>query len=339
MWPQPLIQLNPAFETGGRIEALVQKEVLHPKCHSIFPLTLHRHQTEAIQIAQKQVDYVLTTGTGSGKSLTYIIPIVDHILKNGTGKGIQAIITYPMNALANSQYRELAKFLDSKLNTGTIPVTFERYTGQESETTRQSIQKNPPDILLTNFVMLELIMTRPDAADLIDSAKGMRFLVLDELHTYRGLQGADVALLVRRLKNRTNDHIQCVGTSATLASSGTFKEQCEEVATVASQLFGSQVHWENVIGETLTRTTQENSTDNPEFVEQLKQEIQTPDYPDGLSSNDFLNRALSSWIESTLGTQYDPKDQRIVRCATKHFRRKGGRRKAKPSDSASGRPV
>ncbi|MGK5093222.1 DEAD/DEAH box helicase [Deltaproteobacteria bacterium TL4] len=325
LWPQPLIQLNPAFSKGESIDALVAKGILHPQCKYIFqrdkevqgvgkPLILHKHQADAIRIAQKHVNYVLTTGTGSGKSMTYIVPIVDHILKNGSGKGIQAIIVYPMNALANSQHGELAKFIQADPDSEKSLITFKRYTGQETEQQKRGIQNSPPDILLTNYVMLELILTRPEEDRLIDSAMNMRFLVLDELHTYRGRQGADVAILVRRLKNRTNANIQCVGTSATLASSGTFKEQCEEVSKIASQLFGGKVEWEHVIGETLTRTTKNFDKDDREFIDKLKREINNPSYPTPLTSNYFLNTALSSWIESTFGTRFDGRDQRWVRC-------------------------
>lgn len=139
---------------------------------------------------------VLTTGTGSGKSLAYIVPIVDHVLKRGSGKGIQAIVVYPMNALANSQQGELRKFLQFGFGEGREPVTFARYTGQEDPDERKAILRNPPDILLTNYVMLELILTRPhEVESLVKSAKGLQFFVLDELHTYRGQQGADVGML------------------------------------------------------------------------------------------------------------------------------------------------
>ena len=74
---------------------------------------------------------MLTSGTGSGKSLTYIVPIVDHVLRNGSGRGIQAIGVYPMNALANSQAKELAKFLKKGYPEGKPPVRFACYTGQE----------------------------------------------------------------------------------------------------------------------------------------------------------------------------------------------------------------
>ena len=85
--------------------------------------------------------------------------------------------------------------------TGREPVTYARYTGQENDERRKEIRDNPPDILLTNYVMLELMLTRPDdRRSLVRMASGLEFLVLDELHTYRGRQGADVALLVRRVR-------------------------------------------------------------------------------------------------------------------------------------------
>ena len=122
LWPDPLIQLNPSFETGEWIDDLVQQEVLHEECARIFrikedpeeegkPLRLHQHQSDAVKAAKTGNNYILTTGTGSGKSLAYIVPIVDHVLRLGSGKGIQAIIVYPMNALCNSQHGELKKLL------------------------------------------------------------------------------------------------------------------------------------------------------------------------------------------------------------------------------------
>jgi ATP-dependent helicase YprA (DUF1998 family) len=250
LWPEPLIQLNPSFEAGESIDELVSQGVLHTECRRVFsiktdphsvgqPLRFHRHQSEAVRVAREGHPYILTTGTGSGKSLAYIVPIVDHVLRHGSGRGIRAIVVYPMNALANSQHGELRKFLCYGYQDGRGPVTFERYTGQESKEEKERILAHPPDILLTNYVMLELILTRPDERGLIQAAQGLRFLVLDELHTYRGRQGSDVAMLARRVRDRLNaDRLQCVGTSATLAGAGTLPEQQQQVAAVASQIFG-----------------------------------------------------------------------------------------------------
>ena len=108
-----------------------------------------------------------------------------------------------MNALANSQIEEVTKFLNQSGLPQLLP-TCARYTGQESEDARNRIRENKPDILLTNFMMLELLMTRQGQRDrdVISSADGLDFMVLDELHTYRGRQGADVAMLVRRVRDR-----------------------------------------------------------------------------------------------------------------------------------------
>src|SRR5262245_14154255 len=203
LWPDPLIQLNPAFEPGEWIDELVGAGVLHPECGRVFrikpdlhgqgrSLRLHRHQADAVRAAATGRPYVLTTGTGSGKSLAYLVPIVDYVLRHGAGRGIRAIVVYPMNALANSQHGELTKFLGHGYPDGRGPARFARYTGQEDDEERQRIIAEPPDILLTNYVMLELLLTRPFEQGLVRAARGLRFLVLDELHTYRGRQGADV---------------------------------------------------------------------------------------------------------------------------------------------------
>jgi hypothetical protein len=124
-WPDPWLSLNPNFASAGTISDLVAAGLLHPECERIFRLKnqnpdspvlrLHKHQREAIEAARTGASYVLTTGTGSGKSLAYIIPVVDRVLAAKTAgtyrPGIKAIAVYPMNALANSQLGELQKFL------------------------------------------------------------------------------------------------------------------------------------------------------------------------------------------------------------------------------------
>lgn len=313
-WPDPLIQLNPTFEDGGTVEELVRAGLLHPECTRIFRkgksdgigqlMHFHRHQREAIEIASAGHNYILTTGTGSGKSLAYIVPIVNHILTRGSGKGIQAIIVYPMNALANSQAGELRKFLQDGYAEGQSPVTFARYTGQENEEERRRIIAHPPDILLTNYVMLELIMTRPRERQLIERAKGLRFLVLDELHTYRGRQGADVALLMRRVRDRLETQDQplvFVGTSATLANEGDYDSQRTQVAEVGKQIFGSTVSAENIVMETLKRVTSP-AYDPSVLYRDLRAVLEQGDRltaPTNYAA--FISNPLSIWIEDTFG--------------------------------------
>jgi ATP-dependent helicase YprA (DUF1998 family) len=326
LWPEPLIQMNPSFAPGETVEALVQQKVLHADCAKVFciksdptspgkPMRLHRHQVDAIRAAKAGDNYVLTTGTGSGKSMAYIVPIVDHVLQSGSGKGIRAIVVYPMNALANSQEGELEKFLNYGFPNGQGPVTFAKYTGQESETERQRIRSHPPDILLTNYVMLELILTRPHEKTLISAAQNLKFLVLDELHTYRGRQGADVAMLVRRVRNYCGGGIglQYVGTSATLAGPGTFEEQRNEVARVATQIFGAPVRPERVIGETLRRSTPNPDYTSPAYLNQLRKRVAEADRVSSQTPSEVMADPLSMWIESHFGVRLDEESGRLKR--------------------------
>ncbi len=328
LWPEPLIQLNPSFEPGGKIDDLVEAHILHEGCGAIFRrdkdkpehfgkgifLRLHKHQDEAIRCARSGDNYVLTTGTGSGKSLAYIVPIVDHVLRHGSGKGIQAIVVYPMNALANSQFNELEKFLCEGFPDRKGPVTFRKYTGQESKDEKNEIISDPPDILLTNYVMLELILTRTDEIGLVERAKGLKFLVLDELHTYRGRQGADVALLVRRVRDAMEaDQLQHVGTSATLAGAGSPEEQRKQVAEVASVIFGSTVKPENVIGETLKRTTAPGNVFSPAFLDALRRRVSNLAKTPPVTYKEFVEDPLSVWLEDAFGLETDPETSRLSR--------------------------
>ncbi|CAK0767951.1 DEAD/DEAH box helicase domain-containing protein [Gammaproteobacteria bacterium] len=317
-WPAPLIQLNPSFVSGGSVEQLVEDQLLHKECARIFragktaddfgvTLRLHKHQEEAIRTAQRNESYVLTTGTGSGKSLAYFIPIVNHVLHardaGDTRPCVRAIVIYPMNALANSQREELTRFLSFGHPAGAVPVTFARYTGQEKSEERERIAQNPPDIILTNFMMLELMMTRQDEVDraIVRAAQGLKFLVLDELHTYRGRQGADVALLVRRVRATLNPNLQCVGTSATMATDGTPEERNAVVADVATKLFGATVPTANVITETLQRVTLGDSAPNGAMLRSALNEA----IPVEESYEALRRHPLAVWVELNLGLRQE----------------------------------
>jgi ATP-dependent helicase YprA (DUF1998 family) len=324
LWPEPLLQLNPSFEPGATIDELVADGTLHEECRRIFrikrheddfgvPLRLHRHQEQAIRTAALGHSYVLTTGTGSGKSLAYIIPAVDYVLRNGGKRGIQAIVVYPMNALANSQREELDKFLLRGYERGQSPVTYARYTGQEGDEVRERILREPPDILLTNYVMLELILTRIDERALVNAAHNLRYLVFDELHTYRGRQGADVSMLIRRCREAfQSQQLRCVGTSATMASAGTGENQARVVSEVATTIFGEPIAAENVIGETLRRTTDDVNFDSETVKSAIRDIIESGD----VGSTDFetfRQNPLVAWIETTFGLHTEQETGRLIR--------------------------
>ena len=149
-WPEPLIQINPSYRRSTDVGALVTNGVLDPGCADIFradgeALSLYKHQEQAIALAAQGESFVVTTGTGSGKSLCFFVPIVDYVLKArraASERRTHAIVVYPMNALANSQMDELAKFIGQV--PGDRPVTFARYTGQEDMDERKRVADHPP---------------------------------------------------------------------------------------------------------------------------------------------------------------------------------------------------
>jgi hypothetical protein len=217
-------------------------------------LRLHRHQAEALAAARRRDNYIVSTGTGSGKSLTYLVPIYDMILREDPGQpGVRALIVYPMNALINSQIDALDSF--RRQNWPACPVRYAQYTGQTREEVRAELLGNPPHILLTNYVMLEYMLLRPQERALVgETTRALRFLAVDELHVYRGRQGADVAMLLRRLRQRVGrQDLQCAGTSATIATEGDRATRRSRIAEVGRRLFGVPLSPANVIDETLQR--------------------------------------------------------------------------------------
>jgi superfamily II DNA/RNA helicase len=293
--PEPLIQFNPSFRKGESLEDLCNSGIIHKGLvKTIGNYQLFHHQVEAIKLGLQPKGFVVTSGTGSGKSLTFLATIFDSIFKAGAGKkeGIKAILVYPMNALINSQEEEINKYAEN-FGEG-FPVTAKKYTGQEGEEERRKIKDNPPDIILTNYMMLELIMTRKSEAWLRESLKdNLKYLVFDELHTYRGRQGSDVSLLIRRIHGWCTNELICIGTSATMASEGSPIEKRKKVAEVASTIFGVPFDYEQVINEQLETCTEGKSFNPFELKRALETEVdQTADV------DAFRVHPLTNWLET-----------------------------------------
>jgi DEAD/DEAH box helicase domain-containing protein len=214
---------------------------------------------------------LVTTGTGSGKTECFLYPILDHCWRERDRRGIKAILLYPMNALATDQARRLARTLwdDERLRG---QVTAGLYVGGQGQhgvadrdhlvDKRDVLRDSPPDILLTNYKMLDFLLLRPEDRRLWEHNESdtLRYLVLDELHTYDGAQGSDVACLIRRLKSRLEvdaGSLCCVGTSATVgggARQGTIRALTDFASTVFDEtIFEDAVILEDRqgIGETL----------------------------------------------------------------------------------------
>ncbi|MFI2837917.1 DEAD/DEAH box helicase [Mycolicibacterium sp. PDY-3] len=246
----PILEMTPPYATGATCRDLIAEGVLHKDFERLdpsFPLdqSLYVHQESAIRKFSSGRNLVVSTGTGSGKTESFLIPIINALIeesRNGTlGSGVRALLLYPMNALANDQLKRLRKVLSS------VPdITFGRYTGETKQRyddaeaqflqgnpgarrlpnellSRDEMQQTPPHLLLTNYAMLEYLLLRPADMVLFDgpNAGTWRFIVMDEAHVYDGAQGSEVALLIRRLKQRVapGTNLQCIATSASLNGS------------------------------------------------------------------------------------------------------------------------
>lgn len=228
----------------------------------------HAHQAKAfVRLAGEEARSTLVaTGTGSGKTECFLYPILEHcrVARAEGRRGIKAIILYPMNALASDQSGRVAKEIvkasglsgiRAGLYVGDAPAIESQTVAQLSDgsysviTDRNALRENPPDILLTNYKMLDFLLLRAADAPLWahQQPDTLRYLVVDELHTFDGAQGTDLACLIRRLKGRLNappGQLVCVGTSATLGDDGV-----SDLLAFAGDVFGEALDGRAVIAE------------------------------------------------------------------------------------------
>ncbi len=263
----PFLEATPPYVAGASLselaaEGVVCKELLGLSADLPPERPLYAHQEAAVRGAAAGRNQVVVTGTGSGKTECFLIPILDHLLRQRAagdlGPGVRALILYPMNALANDQLKRFRGLLAS-----TPEITFGRYTGETPETrtdglrrwgrqhpnakpvsnellSREEMRERPPHILVTNYAMLEYLLLRPKDAPLFEGlfAQTWSHLVVDEAHLYSGTLGTEIAYLIRRLKARLgipSGRLRCFATSATIGSTD---EDYRQVAQFASDLFG-----------------------------------------------------------------------------------------------------
>ena len=267
----PYLEATPPYAPGAPLRALIDEGVLASGFAGLntgaLPLDrpLYVHQEQAVRKVAAGRNIVVATGTGSGKTESFLIPILDALIREqeqGTlGPGVRALLLYPMNALANDQMKRLRQLLADYPG-----ITFGRYTGETKGDprdareafaelnigepilpneilSRQEMRERPPHLLLTNYAMLEYLLLRPLDMDLFatgDRSK-WRFIVVDEAHVYDGTQGAEIAMLLRRVRDRVapTKPIQCIATSATVGSDA----DPGAVTRFASNLFGQPFEW------------------------------------------------------------------------------------------------
>jgi len=262
------------------------------------------HQEKAFAKLQPSVgsSTLIATGTGSGKTECFLLPILSHCLAS-SAPGIKAIIVYPMNALATDQAGRIASMICSNPALRG-KVTAGLYVGSAGEspsssmtassviTSRAKLRLSPPDILLTNYKMLDYMLIRPSDFGLWNGA-ALRYLVVDELHTFDGAQGTDLACLVRRLRARVGcgDSLCCVGTSATLGA-----ESLSSLCSYASRVFGTSFSSSSVIMEERL-TAAEFLASAPEEFQNMPLGGLLP--ASGENPSSYLSRQLRLWFGSS----------------------------------------
>ena len=293
----PYLEGAQPYQTGSTLEQLIDEGVLHPGTAKMFSPTrpLYKHQEEAIRATVgKNENIVVATGTGSGKTECFLIPMMDHLLKHSL-PGMQTLILYPMNALVNDQVKRLRLLLCHQGNEHAL-IRFGFYTSRTEKAqedaveavraelsasdpedlkkllteeqqqdmnpdrfeelvevalaqvmriqaiSRSEIWDNPPQILVTNYSMLEHMLIRPkERVCIFEPAKHFKLLVVDEAHSYSGSTGTEVSMLIKRFKAavgiESTGRMQGIATSATLGDRED-PEVLQQVKGFAHDLFG-----------------------------------------------------------------------------------------------------
>jgi ATP-dependent helicase YprA (DUF1998 family) len=273
----PLVEIALPYKKDQSIEDLVAEGVLSSKFAELnspdlpYDRPLYAHQVRAIKKAVSERNLIVATGTGSGKTETFLVPILNYLFREEEAgslgqHGVRAMLLYPMNALANDQMKRLRRLLryytkitfgryigetDSSLSRDKAIESFKKIYPQEpildnEMFTRAEMQATPPHILLTNYAMLEYLLLRPADSTLFDGETGKHwhFIALDEAHVYDGANATEMAMLLRRVADRVVGaqlgRLQVIATSATL---GGGRKDFPEVIEFAKNLFNKSFEW------------------------------------------------------------------------------------------------
>lgn len=280
--------------------------------HPSYPPYVHQNRAFDRLCGSDPVSTLVATGTGSGKTECFLYPILEYCYAHKGEPGIKAIIIYPMNALASDQALRIARLihesdeLRGNIKAGMYVGGFGGSSGKTMQkdsiiTDHETIKNNPPDILMTNYKMLDYLLVRPEDARLWannDTTGALRFIVVDELHTFDGAQGTDLACLIRRLKSRLNiqqGDLCCVGTSATMGGEGT----ASALLDYAKSIFGEPFDKDAIVTE--DRLTGHEFLDN---VEVNRYKMPSENEAEVLSSlaqeedsEGYLEQAINAWFE------------------------------------------
>lgn len=304
VYHEPHIAVRLPFRVASEMPTCF--EAIHPE------YTPYVHQQKAFDrlTGDDGRSTLVATGTGSGKTECFLYPILEYCYQHRGERGIKALIIYPMNALASDQAKRIAELIyNSPELRGNVTVGM--YVGGQEETParmmsehgaitdHETMLNSAPDILMTNYKMLDYLLVRPKDAMLWqdNDSETLKYIAVDELHTFDGAQGTDLACLLRRLKRRLgiyDGYLCCIGTSATMGS----KENNGSIVEYASEIFGEPFEKDSVITEDrlsaaeffenypITRFEMPSSGD----VDVLNQ-LSEDDEP-----SEYLKKAAASWF-------------------------------------------
>ena len=348
----PYLDIGGSFQSGRSLRELVASGDASPLFEKLEPVPererelkierpLYLHQEQALLKASSGENLVVTSGTGSGKTESFLLPILQHILRQeevgDLNSGVRAIIIYPMNALANDQLKRMRALLKHYpkirfgVYNGNTPHQRREALGEFRKThkdehgrpldplpneliSREEMQEEPPHILITNYSMLEYMMLRPKDDRVFSGAK-LRYIVLDEAHIYKGATGMETSLLMRRLRARISkpDSVQYILTSATLGGADANKE----IINFATKLTGVTFQESGIIRSTERRPEMLDNLDvnpslfselfqSPGSVSVILQSHQLDFCPDGTEEEKlyalFLHLKLFSVLRQTVST-------------------------------------
>ena len=299
----PYLQISLPFRAGSR------GREFFPEFKIEYPGFVHQELAwQRLSSNREAANTLVATGTGSGKTECFLYPLLDHCMRDrrdGQVHGIKALVIYPMNALASDQARRFAEVIDRTpefkgLRVGMYvgggggpPGSGTVMTANEVITDRNTLRKAPPDILLTNYKMLDYLLIRPKDRKLWahNQPDVLRYIVVDELHTFDGAQGTDLSMLLRRLRVRLgipDGHLIFAGTSATLGDGDTLP-----LREYARQIFAAGFPPESVITETRESLTQFLGEEPIEFIFQARTDLDRVLDPAQYASPDA---AIAAWF-------------------------------------------
>lgn len=269
LYKGPFLELKNNFRPGKSVKSLINEGIIVEEFEKInynLERPLYLHQENAIRKVKDGKNIIVSTGTGSGKTESFLIPILNELIEehkiNELKSGVRAMVLYPMNALASDQLKRLKELLKNYPE-----ITFGSYTGEVLQSykealelyrnmygedplpneliSREQIKDNPPHILITNYSMLEYLLLRPKDSILFNK-ETWKYIVIDEAHMYTGAKAIEIGMLLRRLKNKIvgNKNIKFILTSASL---GRGIEDNPEIVNFAEKLTDEKFYEEDII--------------------------------------------------------------------------------------------